>query len=159
MENIEKSNTNQHGNCELKDEEIIKAMPTISYGGHSCEKCKYRHIKDGHRCGLEGCFIARNALDLINRLKVKNEKNENIIRLADKTIETRNAEIERLQKAIKVQDIVIEQQDYKLKRAKTEAIKEFWEKLKERRQWDVDIPEYVFTASGDNLVKEMAEKE
>lgn len=36
-----------------------------------------------------------------------------------------------------------------------EAIKEFWGKLKETRQWDVDIPEYVFTASGDNLVKEM----
>lgn len=42
------------------------------------------------------------------------------------------AEIERLQKAIKVQDIMIEQQDYKLKAAKSEAIKEFAERLKER---------------------------
>lgn len=41
---------------------------------------------------------------------------------------------------------------------KADAIKEFWERLKETRQWDVDIPEYVFTASGDNLVKELTEQ-
>ena len=47
-------------------------------------------------------------------------------------IAEQKAEVERLQKAIKVQDIMIEQQDYKLKQAKAEAIKEFAERLKNK---------------------------
>lgn len=38
---------------------------------------------------------------------------------------------------------------------KSEAIKEFWEKAKEKQKWDVDIPNYVLVADGDNLLKEM----
>ena len=42
--------------------------------------------------------ILKNALDLINRQEGENEKNENIIRVADKTIESLKAEVERLKK-------------------------------------------------------------
>jgi FtsZ-binding cell division protein ZapB len=38
---------------------------------------------------------------------------------------------------------------------KAEAIKEFAERLKEKKQWDVDIPDYVYVEDIDNLVKEM----
>lgn len=40
--------------------------------------------------------VLENALDLINRQEAENEKNENIIRIADKTIETFKAENESL---------------------------------------------------------------
>ena len=88
--------------------------------------------------------LANNTLDLINRQK---------------------AEIERLHKAIKVQDIMIEQQDYKLKTAKSEAIKEFAERLTDKICENVNksldnpngydyYPMDVY-ADIDNLLKEM----
>ena len=88
-------------------------------------------------------------LDLITRLQAENEKNENIIRLADKTIETANAEIERLQnilicfmdalgKVRKVDDIdeisliplMSELNKQYRSELKAEAYKEFAERLK-----------------------------
>ena len=78
-------------------------------------------------------------------------------------------EIERLQKAIKVQDIMIEQQDYKLKTAKSEAIKKFAERLKATDTADLVGEQYIngeiysyfysdaFERKIDNLVKEMTE--
>ncbi len=42
-----------------------------------------------------------------------------------------------------------------LKTAKSKAIKEFWNKLKRKQKWDVDLPNYILVADGDNLVKEM----
>ena len=41
-------------------------------------------------------------------------------------------ENERLQKAIKVQEIMLGNQDYAIKKARAEAIKEFAERLKEK---------------------------
>lgn len=52
--------------------------------------------------------------------------------------ENAQAEIERLKKAIKVQDIMIEQQDYKLKSAKSETVKEFVKKF-ERKIKNVQV--------------------
>lgn len=66
--------------------------------------------------------------DLINRLQAENEKNENIIRLADKTIETANAEIERLKKGIAV-DIEGYASEYD-NRIKAKSYKEFAERIK-----------------------------
>ena len=74
----------------MTDNEIIKALECC--GRESCLGCPYR---DG-KCH-QGNPMIRDAHDLINHLQAENEKNENIIRLADKTIETANAEIERLQ--------------------------------------------------------------
>lgn len=75
-----KSNTNQHGNCELKDDEIIKALPMVAYAGHYCNKCKYKIEKGDFRCGLKGCRITRDALDLINRQKTEIERLQNILK-------------------------------------------------------------------------------
>ena len=73
--------------------------------------------------------------------------------------ERQKAEIERLKKAIKVQDIMIEQQDYKLKSTKSEAIKEFAERLKgyakELKIGDNIYLQVVGIGRIDNLVKEM----
>ena len=87
-------------------------------------------------CQKEICI---GAYDLINRQKT---------------------EIERLQKAIKVQDIMIEQQDYKIK-SKSEVIKEFAERLKgyakELKIGDNIYLQVVGAGRIDNLVKEMTE--
>lgn len=81
----------------LTDAEIKKALSNMTYGSHYCAKCKYDNGKGEDRCGLKGCKIARYALALINRLEGEIEKNENIIRVADKTIETFKAENSNLQ--------------------------------------------------------------
>ena len=99
--------------------------------------------------------MIRDALDLINHLQAENEKNENIIRLADKTIETANAEIERLQnilmcfmdalgKVRKVDDIdeisliplMSELNKQYRAELKAEAYKEFADRLKELDGYD-----------------------
>ena len=99
----------------------------------------------------------------INRLQAENEKNENIIRLADKTIETQQAENERLNKAISYQKDLAERmfirQNGLLEEAKAEAYKEFAERLK--KQYD-DYSDHssltvkMFCYDIDNLLKEMA---
>ena len=91
----------------MTDNEIIKALELcFSAGFKQCEECPLKSQQDEMFTCIK--IKQKNALDLINRQK---------------------AEIEKLQKAIKVQDIMIEQQDYKLKQAKSEAIKEFAKKV------------------------------
>lgn len=78
-----------------------------------------------------GCWIttklAKETFDMLNRQK---------------------AEIERLQKAIKVQDIMIEQQDYKIKTAKSKARKEFAERFQEKAE------KTTWISSGEFVVKD-----
>ena len=88
----------------MTDEQIIKALECCSKDDIDCEQCPANGLCDND----DYCFTGAT-LDLINSQK---------------------AEIERLQKAIEVQDIMIEQQDYKIKSAKIEAIKEYKEKVK-----------------------------
>lgn len=129
----------------LTDNEIIKALPTVAYGGHSCNKCRYKWDNGENRCGLKGCRITRNALDLINRQK---------------------AEIRRLnQGAIKEQ---LRRQMYRstVDEIKSEAIKEFAERLTNRICEKLDRSlgnhngnNYFITdvyEDIDELVKEMA---
>ena len=66
----------------LTDKEIVKALECVP----SDVVCNVG----------EDYITVTDILDLINRQQAENEKNENIIRLADKTIETANAEIKRL---------------------------------------------------------------
>ena len=154
----------------LTYKEIIKALPNMTYGGHYCARCKYDNGKGNDRCGVKGCKIARYALDLINRLQAENEKNENIIRLADKTIETANAEIERLKNAYKQcaweRDIFAEDMTQEIKKdcsflmldiktIKTEAYKECLEKVEQRDASESDFYIMVKKTEFDNLVKEM----
>lgn len=110
--------------------------------------------------------------NLINRLQAENKQNENIIRLADKTIETANAEIERLKakcentqvgyNSLKADFEETEKRNRDLVRAfqshKAEAYKEFAERLKSeidiRPTYSREQNKYVFFLI-DNLLKEM----
>lgn len=112
----------------MTENEIIKALEGMTYGGHSCMHCKYGTTKGDVRCGLQGCKVGRDALDLINR---------------------QQAEIERLTE---------ERDFYKapssllakgIEQIKSEAIKEFAERLKSEM--------YTVGFDIDNLVKEMTE--
>lgn len=51
-------------------------------------------------CNIDKENLRNMALDLINRLKANDEKNENVIRLADKTIEKQSKDIEEQQAEI-----------------------------------------------------------
>lgn len=207
IENIDtsKSNTNQHGNSELKselkDEEIIKALPTVAYGGHSCNKCKYRRIANENRCGLKGCFITRNALYLINRqkpeIKLLKADKEALINgqitlqkcIAEKMVEIEEkateidilikkkaaaydevaelkAEVERLKESRdKLYEEMAKRQKEEVaiakRMSKSEAIKEFWEKLKEKELPLLHSDDYsicaIPTIYGDNLLRKMTE--
>jgi hypothetical protein len=118
----------------MTENEIIKALECCNSTerGHCLNKCPYYNYSAN--CTQS---MINDALDFINRQK---------------------AEIERLRKAIKVQDIMIEQQDYKLKQAKSEAIKEFAElvKMEFYKEFDELIPS-IMADRIDNLVKEMTE--
>lgn len=76
----------------MTDNEIIRAL--------ECCKAALMYDEEQSLYGL--------ALDLINRQKAEIEKNENIIRIADKTIATQQAEIERLETQLTVQKNVEE---------------------------------------------------
>lgn len=102
--------------------------------GERADKCVYL-VDDTEYCAKRGI---RNIANIM-------KKNEAL-----------KAEIERLKKAIKVQDIMIEQQDYKIKSAKSEAIKEFAERLKAKCAFDRGFAVMSDDAI-DNLVKEMTE--
>ena len=117
----------------MTDNEVIKALECCGFEyGNRCSICpKY----DG---GNDFCQeeLHRYALDLINRQK---------------------AEIERLEKALEEQyeSSIIAMDVYK-----SEAIKEFAERLKLKLQWDTEFENtLVFETDIDNLVKEMTEVE
>ena len=63
----------------MTDNEIIKALEGVTYGGNSCAECKHKVSKGDERCGLKGCNIARNALDLINRQQAEIERFRKIL--------------------------------------------------------------------------------
>lgn len=82
----------------------------------------------------------KEALDLVNQQKAE--------------IERLSIESETLVTQLKV----AYEQIHKLNMAKSEAIKEFAERLKEKLQWDVEFDnKLVFESDIDNLVKEMTE--
>lgn len=128
----------------LTDAEIKKALECLEKDTN-CGDCAV--IKQ-----CKGDCVFTKSLDLINRLEGENEKNENIIKIADKTIATLNAEneslkaeVERLQNAYKQcaweRDIFAEDMKEEIKKdcsylmldiktIKAEACKEFAERLK-----------------------------
>ena len=160
----------------MKDNEIIKTWEWHTSPAH----CNGMEIYfETIECSRE---LAENTLDLINRLQAENEKNENIIRLADKAIETANAEIERLQMDNKQlqSDVINANQNWEhikglwecekekvesakqkvictckmLKTAKSEAIKEFARELKCGVPQETGV---IRCKDIDNLVKKMTE--
>ena len=123
-----KSNTNQHGNCELKDEEIIKALECFKSEDCLGEQCPYYEIVGG--CGKKMCS---DVYDFVNRQKAEIE------RLRKETSQT----IESIRKLAR--DTIRD--------TKSEAIKEFAERLKNLTvsYWLDNINKWHI----DNLVKEM----
>ena len=119
----------------MNDNEIIKALEccTVCSSIETCGECPY--VECPTRKGCVGEMV-KDALDLINRQK---------------------AEIERLQNAYKQcaweRDIFLDE----LKTAKSEAIKDFAERLKEEATVDDDSTWWVANIDIDNLVKEMTE--
>ena len=131
----------------MTDKEIIKALEGMTYGGHSCMHCKYGTTKGDDRCGLQGCKIGRDALDLINR---------------------QQAEIERLTVNMNAYALGMKRLSEQLETAKAEAIKKVttelyncfvqYEKYDRLHIYEIldrinNIEEFLL----DNLVKEMTE--
>ena len=108
----------------MTDNEIIKALEVCSYAtsNKDCEKCAYYPDEE---C-VKKQFT--DILGLINRQKAIIEKSEKVEHFADKTIETANAEIKRLN--IELQSMRSAANSYKMhyETVKSEAIKEFCEK-------------------------------
>ena len=98
-------------------------------------------------------------LNFINRQKAIIEKSEKVEHFADKTIETANAEIERLEKELMKCKLEKEMLYQTVEEIKSEAIKEFAEKLENEincrttlsRQQDKNVIHIIH-----NLLKEMA---
>ena len=123
-------------NKKLTDEEIISSLEVIA-ATRNCDECKIRNCKWG-TCNCSQ-ITANAALGLINR---------------------QNAEIERLEKVLNGRDQLVNALNKCYKQAKSEAVKEFAEKLKNEinirttysREQDKNVMRMI-----DNLVKEMTE--
>lgn len=132
----------------MTDNEIIKAMQCVIGNGVSCSECEYQKALP-----FPGCrrMCAENALDLINRQKAEIErmKNQNTLLLKKKCKDINTAR----------------------KIIKSEAIKEFVKRLKEKVKMynsegvdEGDLIDDLLTVGEtveiiDNLVKEMTEEE
>lgn len=132
----------------MTDNEIIKALECCSEANNCC-MCEYEpteYIKGTLGCANE---LLKCAFSLINRQKAENEKNENIIRFADKTIATQQAEIERLEKQL------VFEIESAYDRGATAAIKEFAERVnKEAENVWIDSDCFLYSES-DNTAFEM----
>ncbi len=156
----------------LTDNEIVKALECCNepVENNACQRCPLHHSEG--RCSKNMLDLA---LDLINRLQGENERllqklqqaQEQKDKLMDaqmllaKTSDEQQAEIEELktenrilsQKRFNIFER-IEFTDKLIKQAKSEARKEFAERLKATKHADSDV-KYLFDLKIDNLLKEM----
>lgn len=147
----------------MTDNEIIKALECCqSENGNDCENCPYSVVV--YRQGEGGCTnkLMQDALDLINRQKAELElKTMDINSLASERdalqemVEEQKAEIERLSKTVVDLNANLSESIHcftrmetlykikcnELKVAKSEARKEFWERL---------MKQAVLISDGDN---------
>ena len=108
----------------LTDAEVKKALECCADERRGCtDYCPY--------VGKISCAfdLKKDALDLIKRLQAENEKNETIIRFADKTISTQKAENERLNGDLIIERTRRENAVNAYHEAKAEAYKEFAEEI------------------------------
>ena len=151
------------GKRRMTDNEIIKALNyccgNIKNNDEECNEdmCYQVNLSESRDEGARWCrqWLIKDALDLINRQKAIIKKSENVEHFADKTIETANAEIERLN--IELQSMRSAANSYKMhyETAKFEAIKEFARELKCGVPQETGV---IRCADVDNLVKEMEDK-
>ena len=130
----------------MTDEQIIKALECCSTDvqENPCPKCAFYNK---HRCST---LMLNAASDIINRQKVKIKSLKQIINEQDKEV-------------LKLQNRIIfwrKDLNYQPEKIKSEAIKEFVEKLKRYSFVDnlsLDGKETVYVDDIDRLVKEMTE--
>ena len=126
----------------MTDNEIIKALKCCSKGIYAevCEECAFRN--EGNKINIDCFNLEEYALDLINRQKAEIEmlKTE-MLKIVEHDIP-----------ALAAKQIADEHTANVMKYAKSKAIKEFAERLKQVLYND----EFIFTRNIiDNLVKEM----
>ena len=145
----------------MTDNDVKKSIEWHLNNETNCDECLYKDFKytNGNCVGK----MLKDALNLIKRLQEQDKKNENIIRLADKTIEKQQAEIEDV-------NVYCENLEYSpshllnelstaKKTAKTEAIKEFERKIKAHAYY-IDVPKehrVVDEDDIDTVLKEVTE--
>ncbi|MEE0896781.1 MAG: hypothetical protein U0L88_04030 [Acutalibacteraceae bacterium] len=151
----------------LTDAEVKKALEWHLNGENHCDGCPLFVLKNTTTYCVD--VLMQNALDLINRQEGVNEKNENIIRVADKTIATLQAENESLKTEVENLRMVLDAVedhihplpfetdfDKAINKAKTEAYKEFVERLKEKLEhFCLEKENFVSEEQIDNLYKEL----
>ena len=129
------------------DEQIIEALKCCSTDAREnpCPKCAFYNK---HRCST---LMLNAASDIINRQKVKIKSLKQIINEQDK-------------ETLKLQNRIIfwrKNLNYQPEKIKSEAIKEFAERVKKHSFVDnlsLDGKETVYVDDIDNLVKEMTEE-
>ena len=149
------------------DNEIIKALECCgNESWSSCHPCPYRENRFERHCAFE---LSQDALDLINRQKSEIEKLEELLRLEAEGANTLNDVIAEQQAELEdLREIVFmdrtEEIKKKNKELKTEAVKEFAERLKNKIKTECNPygkPTFDYDTSItimryiDNLVKEM----
>ena len=146
----------------MKENEIIKALECCSIRNTNCKECPYYLEKD---------CVEKDALDLIQK------KNTEIDILIRKN-ETLKDEVSRLQNIlvgfmsevemwsnkydVDISNIhripLLAKEDFNIRnKIKMKGIKEFWHKLKQKKKWDIDMPDHIYVSDGDNLLKELTE--
>ncbi len=126
----------------MTDEQIIKALEYCSTDvrENTCPKCAFYKK---HRCSTR---MLNAVSDLTNRQKTEIEELRERISYLEKSIDCSRKEYNRLLQ--------------KLQQAKSEAIREFAERLKSKLQWDTEFENMlVFETDINNVVKEMTEGE
>ena len=158
----------------MTDNEIIKALEICNSMSIRCGNCSYYQIphKDGKSCSE---IMLDDAIDLINRQKAEIKNLNRAIKNFKATKERQRAEIERLQHILVSFMSEVENWDYKynidtshipqiavlgtekgniLKQIKSEAYKEFAERLKKKGNMSKDgiiVVDYQI----DNLLEEL----
>ena len=134
----------------LTDTEIIKALECCIKD--DCEKCPLGEIED--------CITMTDTLDLINRLQAENENLTKACENQQKISMDRYFEIERLKTENK-HYAELEQGCYVTgyKNIKSEAYKEFAERLKKKTGYEesIEVADIIEVAT-DNLLKELVGK-
>ena len=130
----------------MTDNEIIKALECCR-ANNRCDTCP--------RLGMNCCMnlLMRNALALINRQKAEIERLENEIAEAN-SIERKN-ELQALEENKENAKLFLQT----IQHARSEAIKEFVHRLKDRVVQKYEYTDIRIFEEIDNLVKEMTEVE
>lgn len=145
----------------MNGNEVIKALECCTKNTEDCYECP---LQNKWSCDK---VLGKNALDLINRQKAHIEKFEKVEHFATKTIEKQTAEIERKTTECERLEIYMDELvKQKLKQVKSEAYREFAERLKESELYmRIDFPNtecgtetyIVLSEDIDNLAKELTE--